>query len=323
MDIEFHYYITYFVAIKSGFNPDDAYVIAYSSQYTDDNNYIYEISPESPDAYKNYISQTLNILKPKNELLRIHPIFHFMPGSIEEIQSDSTWRRDGKLHIMNSTPNNANASEILHSAFDSKNLYRIGIATHMYSDTFAHQNFVGYNDSFNSMKGLFEKAIPNIGHADAKHDPDWPALQWNDLRLISKYSTIDNKKRFLEAAEHLFSEYLKYNNTNIEEKQQERDNLIEELDKAIGKTDNTNSEREERMDRYRSILGEEFIEYNEDSWFKDAVKREAGFLKWDYSWKDDYQENHWFQFQEAVKEQQKVSIEVLRPTLEKMELKNF
>jgi hypothetical protein len=35
--------------------------------------------------YKNYISQTMDITKPKEELLRIYPFFHFFPGSKREI----------------------------------------------------------------------------------------------------------------------------------------------------------------------------------------------------------------------------------------------
>jgi hypothetical protein len=37
MDIEFHYHMTYIIARRAGFSPNDSYVIAYSSQYTDDN----------------------------------------------------------------------------------------------------------------------------------------------------------------------------------------------------------------------------------------------------------------------------------------------
>ena len=43
MDIEYHYYITYLIAIKSGFETHEAYTIAYSSQFVDDNCYEYII----------------------------------------------------------------------------------------------------------------------------------------------------------------------------------------------------------------------------------------------------------------------------------------
>ena len=71
MDIEYHFYITYIIALRAGFDKDSAHKIAYSSQYTDDNNSIYEINKSKRGAYKNYISQTHNILKPKKELIRI------------------------------------------------------------------------------------------------------------------------------------------------------------------------------------------------------------------------------------------------------------
>jgi hypothetical protein len=84
MDVEFHYYMTYIIALRAGFKTDDAYTIAYSSQYTDDNDTPYEILGDDV-PYKNYVSQTTDITKPKEELLRIHPYFHFFPGSKREI----------------------------------------------------------------------------------------------------------------------------------------------------------------------------------------------------------------------------------------------
>ena len=51
--------------------------------------------------YRNHFSQTMNILKPKDQLMRIYPIFHFVPG---EPDAPSARRRDGKMHILNTTP---------------------------------------------------------------------------------------------------------------------------------------------------------------------------------------------------------------------------
>jgi hypothetical protein len=59
------------------------------------------------------------------------------------------------------------------AALETNNLYQIGVATHSYVDTWAHQNFIGYYNEFNSMAGVLEKMAPNIGHADASHNPDW------------------------------------------------------------------------------------------------------------------------------------------------------
>ena len=321
MDIEFHYYITFIVALRVGYNPHDAYLIAYSSQYTDDNDKRFEISEETPNSYHNYISQTLNILKPAEDLLRIHPVFHFLPGTKDEVFVDSGRRRDGKLHLLNTIPNNQNARLLLKEALDSKNLYRIGIATHMYSDTFAHQNFVGYKDSFNAMKGLFEKVIPYIGHAEAEYKPDWPALSWEDKRLIPSHSKIGNKQRFLDAASSLFKEYC--GSLGRSPSSPEIKNLITELDKAIGEEDKTNQLSKNRIDRYKTLIGDDFIEYNKEAWFKEAVDRKLGFFKWVYSWKENYKMGSWFQFQESVKTHQQVALEKLKRDYETMEFPNF
>ncbi|MEW6161851.1 MAG: DUF6765 family protein [Nitrospirota bacterium] len=325
MNIEFHYYITYIIALRAGFKPDDAYVVAYSSQYVDDNSKIFEISPGTANAYSNYISQTLNIVKPKKELMRIYPIFHFMPGIIDDIETDSARRCDGKLHLLNTIPDNRNAQEILQASFNSNNLYRIGIATHIYSDTFAHQNFVGYYDSFNSMRGLLEVTTPDIGHADAKYKPDWPALLWEDKRLVPSHSKVNNKSRFLEAAGRLFEEYRRYLNTTYISSvaTQDRDNLVLEIDKAIGDYDGTNEQREDRIARYKASIGENFIDYKKDAWFNEAVRKKIGFLKWNYEWKENYQESHWFKFQEAVKTHQKEAKIILKPIFENMGLENL
>ncbi len=321
MNFEFHYYITYIVALKAGFNPQDAYLIAYSSQYTDDNTKEYEIGEGTPDQYHNYISQTINILKPAKDLLRIHPIFHFLPGTKDEVFVDSGWRRDGKLHLLNTLPNNQNARLLLKEALDSKNLYRIGVATHVYSDTFAHQNFIGRNDSFNSMKGVVEEVIPNIGHADAEHKPDWPALSWEDERLIPRHSKIDNKQRFLDAAISLFKEYC--GSLSRSPSAQALGSLTTDLDRAIGERDDTNQMIEDRIKRYKTLIGDQFVEYDREAWFKEAVDRKIGFFKWIYSWKGNYKTSNWFQFQESVKAHQRLTIAKLSPAYEMMQLPNF
>lgn len=170
MNIEFHYWITGLIAHRAGFSKEDSTTIAYSSEYVDKNDIIYDIKDKiSKKKYSNYISQTMNILKPKMELMLIYPIFHFIPGQPD---ADIARRKDGKMHLLNTTPNNQHANELMDAAFKSSRdsrLYRIGIATHGYVDTWAHQNFIGWYDYFNNI-GLDIK--PDIGHANAEYHPD-------------------------------------------------------------------------------------------------------------------------------------------------------
>ncbi len=325
MDIEFHYYITYIIARRAGFKPEDAYVLAYSSQYTDDNDMACDyINQDTPDAYSNYISQTMNILKPQKERMRIYPVFHFLPGSQGDIAGDSTRRVDGRTHILNTIPNSQNSRMVLAEALSSKNLYRIGIATHMYVDTFAHQNFVGADDSFNNMSGLLEMLIPSIGHADAQHKPDIPNLVWQDERLIPEHSSVDNKKRFLEATGCLFDFYCGYIGTS-----NGKDLLLADVGNAIGDSSST---QENRIKHYKALIGGEFIEYNEHGWFDDILHFENVEIPYtsgedtvprsetQWLWLNkNYKASHWFQFQEAVKAHQNyVLANIVGPIYEKM-----
>ncbi len=85
-----------------GFSKDEAKTIATAAEYTDENDEILKVKDRrNGKVYENYISQTMNILKPKHRLMRIYPIFHFIPG---EPDADTARRRDGKMHLLNTTP---------------------------------------------------------------------------------------------------------------------------------------------------------------------------------------------------------------------------
>ena len=342
MDIEFHYYMTYLTATRAGFTPTDAETIAYASQYVDENSQILHIDRDRPTAYHNYITQTLNILKPKHELMRIYPIFHFIPG---DPHAPTAQRKDGKSHPLNTTPNSTNANLLFDAALSSGDLYRIGITAHSYVDTWAHQNFVGYYDSFNAMSGLLSKALPNIGHADAKHNPDWPGLVWIDCRLVEANEVVNNTRRFLEAARHLFRKLRRYlspdcaDTTITEETQQ----LSHDLATAIGEPDATNQYQAQRIERYRTLAqqptyGEQTLPmFDPELWFDQAIhQRVRGWddkntplgrfnpLKDEYTWKDNYQHSHWYLFQEAAKAQQAEAMRILGDrAFQHLTLENF
>jgi hypothetical protein len=333
MDVEFHYYMTYLIAAKAGFGPEDAFTIANACQYVDDNDMILEIDKGKASAYRNYISQTMNILKPKAKLFRIYPLFHFIPG---DPKNSTAWRKDGKMHWLNTTPDSENANRIFDAALATKDLYRIGVACHAYADTWAHQNFVGYYEPFNAMDDPLDQVTPNIGHADAGHNPDWPALVWQDRRLCKE--RVDNKATFLDAAEHMLRKLMRYADsaacgTAVAEMAAE---LRQDLDWAIGDRDQSNSFKEERIARYRQLSnqaeygGRELVQYDGDLWLEEAINenvrglRDRGdftLARWDpltdeYTWKDrqNYGQVPWYRFQEAVKGHQEESWRILSKT---------
>lgn len=327
MDIEFHYYMTYITALRAGFKIDDAYTIAYASQYTDDNNESYEINHDD-FPYKNHISQTMDITEPKDELLRIHPYFHFFPGTKKEIADNSYPRKDGKFHLLNTIPDNKNARRLFTKSLKSVDLYKIGIATHTYADTFCHQNFVGFKECFNAMEGFLETILPNVGHADAKHQPDIPGLVWSDTRHVSSHAEVNNKDRILEAAGNIYQFYCEQctKQKNIEKNKKA---LISELDEAIGEISTTDKRAKQRKQSYidilKSITKDAFRDYDEDDWIDEAVtyRREdigTSEERKIYLWKEGFKDSNWLKFQEAVKFNQKLSESILNPLITKLEM---
>ncbi|MFP4588287.1 MAG: DUF6765 family protein [Desulfohalobiaceae bacterium] len=334
MDKEFHYYATGLIAKRSGFSEAEAEIIGHASQFVDENDVALKVrSRSNPDlVYRNYISQTMNILKPKHELLRIYPIFHFIPGDPE---AESAWRRDGKMHRLNTTPNSERANQLLDEAFkasEDTRLYRIGIATHAFVDTWAHQNFVGWYDSFNSVDFDIK---PTIGHAQAEHHPDWIAHKWQDNRLVSP--EVDNSNRFLSAAQALFMKYCSYLKAQGGKDQSGHwDQLQEELMWIFGRkyTGNVLRYREDRMERFLEKI--DLDTFNDRDWFDGAIETDVQGLKDShqgliskltlfedkYFWKEvvNQEETHWFKFQEAVKEHEKLGLKLLRPIFAKMKI---
>ncbi|MBN1204582.1 MAG: hypothetical protein JXB05_06625 [Myxococcaceae bacterium] len=322
MDIEFHHYICHLIAAKAGFGAEEARTIAYASQYVDDNTKVYTIDEGSPAEYQNYISQTVNILKRPAELLRIYPLFHFPPG---DPIVESARRKDGAMHRLNTTPDSPHARWILDEALKLGDLFRIGVAAHTYADSWAHQNFVGFFSSFNKMQGTLDRLIPDIGHADAEHQPDRVGLVWEDSRLSN--SQVDNTQRFLEAARTMFLRFARYVDKAISDKAlaQKADELVRDLTLCIGGPDPKHELSRERINRYREFAsskeygGRMLAVYDKEAWFQSAVDDHK-------RWKEPqaYQQTDWYRFQEAVKSHQQEFREYLEERAFKgMELPAF
>jgi hypothetical protein len=330
MDIEFHYWITGILAFRAGFTDEEARTIAYSSQYADDNDLNYEIrDPEGGKSYRNFVSQTMNILKPKHELMRIYPIFHFVPG---DPLSETCYRCDGKMHLLVTTPCNENAVAMIDEAFkagEDTRLYRIGIATHSFADSWAHQNFVGWYDNYNNI-GMDPK--PDIGHANAEHHPDWVSHRWQDSRLVDK--DINNIHRFLSAAKELYRRYREYLKGQGRPKGASWKKVEKELVDIMGTTYSGNLKKDEdqRLEKYRKIL--DWPDFKETYWFNKAIDTkvrglkdphkgllaEVRFFKDEYTWKrdQDWKETDWYNFQRAVKAHERLGLKLLSPAFHKM-----
>ena len=301
MNIEYHYYITYLIAIASGFKMHEAYKIAYSSQYVDDNYIKYDIYSnveKDKHVYRNLVSG-INIremfVNMGKEMKEILTIFHLLPGD-KEVNN----RRDGKDHSFKTTKNSELANTILEQALNSKNLYWIGVASHAYADSWAHQNFVGTLSDFNAFpEGVLS---PNIAHCDAFDKPDLVGLIWEDPRL--KRKKVNNVDRFLDTSEKLINWYRKYTN-NIHS---DIDGVLSELKKIMmnnGKNSYFDVKRLEnnRIKQYdnlaKKLTSFDILKYDKNKWYNEAVKlMNNGKSHWN---DEQYKRYDWYQFQEAVK----------------------
>jgi uncharacterized protein DUF6765 len=255
VDIEFHYYMTYLIAARAGFTSAEAEIVAQSAQEIDDNHIQIKVSEGTDFAYDSTLSQTMDILRPRHNR-RIYPIFHFIPG---DPSAPTARRRDGLSSTWATTPDSPLANEMLDAAVKSGDLYRIGASAHAYSDTWAHQNFLGKDDAYNempaeSLTGRVEQAIAlmRIGHALAGHKPDIPGLLWTDPRLMDP--DIDNTARFMDAAHHLFRKFALFKNPQLTDQQlqQEAGSLVADLGSDIGPSATTKIPRDPvRIERYK------------------------------------------------------------------------
>jgi hypothetical protein len=323
MDKEFHYNITGIIARRAGFPENEASIIAHASQLVDDNDSLCNIhDASSGEQYEVYISQTMDILKPKRELMRIYPIFHFLPGNP---MAPSARRSDGKMHILTTTPGSDLAYKIMKAAREDNSpyrLHRLGVASHCFVDTWAHQNFVGWYDSIN---GENMNPLPNIGHADFMHHPDWVGHCWNDSRIIN--NQVNNNHRFLDAAKCLFQELSPCTGTNHSDALWPV--LQNDLQIAMGPvfTGEKLKGMEARLEIYDKLL--DLPEYDPHSWFNIAVETivrglpdnfipSLTIFKDHYQWRDNWHDSDWYLFQEAVKAHQAFCMIELAPLFEQM-----
>ncbi len=154
MQIDMHYYGTYAIARAAGIPPNDAHVIAYSAQFVDDSTEKDSFTHEDGGLLYGISTAHHNIKAGASQFVesevqrRVWVPFHFLPGG----DGDSFFEkllcvRDSKIaqemiknHICQATAEKSFGMEL------------IGIACHVYMDTFSHYGFSGISTEFNKIK---------------------------------------------------------------------------------------------------------------------------------------------------------------------------
>lgn len=228
MQIDFHHTTTYVVARAAGFNHDDAHIIAYASQYVDDATSTGTVQFDNQAVY-NRISSAHKMLDARNtQELANHQVwlaFHFLPGNGGKQAGENP---DGSfINKIVCRPNSPVAQDMVRGVILDKDrlygLHRLGVAMHVYVDTWAHQGFAGVLHDVNEVEdaeetsnsGLFDggiggflrdildDAIPPLGHGRANVFPDMPFMQWKYENGKGELIQRDNTSDFMTAADHM------------------------------------------------------------------------------------------------------------------------
>src|SRR6056297_246104 len=222
MQIDMHYYGCYVLARLAGIKENAANVIASASQYVDDSYFKDESFGFDDGSFLQTIITTHNVFGKDEKIENLKRIrdkekqryvwvpFHFLPGGEGDSFSDKIiCRKNSKISQI-----------MITNILEKNNLeyynYLVGIAAHVYADTFSHYGFSGLASDKNKVDGnsiesnnlvnnnieeyiknkagkFFEKydiSIPSIlsdltelsskalGHGGVATYPDRPYLEW-------------------------------------------------------------------------------------------------------------------------------------------------
>lgn len=229
MQIDFHHATTYVAARLAGFPQDDAEVVAYAAQYVDDATCSGVIRFNDIEALYSRISSAHKMVDPRNAVeLANHLVwipFHFLPGNDglgEGLNPIGTF-----INKLVCKPDSPVARQMVRQTIADQHraygLQRLGVAMHVYADTWAHQGFAGilhkinevdsvketsssgvFSSGLNSfMASILDDAVPPLGHGRATVFPDMPFLSWKYKNGRKEQVERDNTDQFCQAAEQM------------------------------------------------------------------------------------------------------------------------
>jgi hypothetical protein len=248
MQIDFHHAVTYVCARLAGFDREKAGVIAHSAQYVDDATAQGEIWFDNGMFFERTASAHKTVDYRNSKALANHRVwlpFHFLPGNEGEPAPDvvPTYDQEEFLTRCICRPNSHPARDLMRAVIARQDrpyaLHRLGIASHVYLDTWAHQGFIGYEhpvnvatdltaereasgaafrqkvrsffgDAFDEVAGRFVGGTLPLGHGAVLSYPDRPYLRWAYTNGLGVHVKRDNPRDFEEAVRHLYQQYRRY-----------------------------------------------------------------------------------------------------------------
>lgn len=268
MNVEFHYYSTAFLAVKAGFSASEAATLAYAGQYVDHHHRSFEIQTPRGTLFS---GPTQNFsFWDRSTVDEILAPFHFLPAGPEGGRPLASVRQDGATSIWDVRPNSTPAKTLLVEALKTKNLHRIGLALHTFSDTWAHQNFTARNEPWNRLDP--SNRLPSPGHAQAGFDPDLWLAEWTDPRLLEPQ--IRNLRRFADCARKVYRYLCTYRGKDF---RSDEDAVSDELAGLVL----AGTGREAVEDRtIEFVLALDLEPYDRTKWTSEALEPTDEVLTW-------------------------------------------
>lgn len=223
MQIDGHHTLTYVVARFAGISHYDAEKMAYSAQYVDEATNDKPIYFDNGAMFDRIVSAHKMLDYRNTQELANHLVwipFHFLPGNQgipSDIESDGPF-----IHRLICKPDSHVARDMLRMVATHWDkpfaAHLMGVAMHVFADTFAHQGFAGvihdYNrvseldsSSSSALEGIKDKLLSQgisrsspLGHGAALSFPDRPYATWTYLNGEGTPVERDNTTIYLDAA---------------------------------------------------------------------------------------------------------------------------
>jgi hypothetical protein len=242
MQYDMHYYGTYAMAVAAGIPVLDAETIATCAQFVDDQAVTSWVIAPSGEGILGVATahhpleagaRTFFGSAESNDTRPVWVPFHFLPGA-----DGATFKEK-----MVCRKNSAVANQLLDFYLSEATVrehhghlpHLMGVAAHVYADTFSHYGFSGLSDEINQIEpdsveiddnhspgilahinsardsflGRFAQAA-SLGHGAVLTNPDRPYLRWSFNYANGTRSQRDNQATFEEACEALHRRFIQF-----------------------------------------------------------------------------------------------------------------
>ncbi len=314
MQKDFHYSVVKILAVKAGFEEDDAQTIAHASQYTDDATTHFPVRVTNPPDFIREHPRYRRNKQTFDPVCTAHKLFGLAEGIREEVQKEvyvsfhfvpakdfsglNSIRHKHYVTKANGELANELVGEAVNEVKNSsreertRKLIKLGLVLHSYADTWSHQGFSGIHSPFNDIRELKRKKgndwdlswygyRPDIGHAEADHCPDATHLEWK-YQYDETNNTVNAKTHrknfeiFEEAAQNLFRYLCEANNEASSDVLW--DGFKDDLAYCLKKP--TQDSGEFKKDAFNQKFQDIELYYDEDIWKNNALNNKDH--KWFY-----------------------------------------